>query len=196
MKRMTFPVIVLVLLALSNAYAGKVQVQNVEDNKGGKYVVAELKEGAKFWHDRDYTLDSAPKEFLELTQIQPSVNCPGGQDYRLSFEIDRDAFVYTAWDSRHTRPEKRGQEPEGWFTNNHKDMGKSLFVQTKPVEPIEYWIYRSKRAYPKGKVELLGIDEVIGDPIIMWTIFLEEGSFIQVQPGGKLTATWAEIKAD
>ena len=29
--------------------------------------------------------------------------------------------------------------------------------------------------YPEGEVELLGINEVIGDPVIMWTIFLEEG---------------------
>ena len=89
---------------------------------------------------------------------------------------------------------KKGPVTNGYI--EAKDMGKSLFVQTKPVEPIEYWIYRSKRAYPKGKVELLGIDEVIGDPVIMWTIFLEEGSFIQVQPDRKLTATWAEIKTD
>ena len=31
---------------------------------------------------------------------------------------------------------------------------------------------------------MLGIDEVIGDPVIMWTIFLEEGQ-LPVEPRGE-----------
>ena len=47
----------------------------------------------------------------------------------------------------------------------------------------------------KDKVELLGIDEVVGDPVIMWTIFLEEGQ-LPVEPDGNLTTTWGDIKTD
>ncbi|MFC1713391.1 glycosyl hydrolase family 28 protein [Candidatus Poribacteria bacterium] len=153
--------------------AHKVEVSNVEDNKGGTYVVSELEDGALFFHDRDYTMTDIPEEYLGLTQIQTSADCPGGQDYRLTFEIDRPAYVYTAWDSRFRRPEHRGQDPAFWFADNYTYMGKTLGLDAKADS--DYWIYRSNNPYPKGKVELLGIDETIGDPVLMWTIFLREG---------------------
>ena len=193
MWRVVLLAFVLMFSALINTYAGNVEVQNVEDNKGGTYVVSELKEGDVFFHDRNFTITNIPEEFLGLTQILTSANCPGGQDYRLTFEIDRPANVYTAWDSRHTRPEKRGQDPEGWFTDNYKDTGKVLCLDAPHPTQEDYWIYKSKAAYPKGEVEILGIDEVIGDPVIMWTIFLEEGS-LAVMHDAKLTATWASVK--
>ena len=191
MKRVIFLTIALMLFASLNAYADNVEVENVEDNKGGQYAVSELEEGGLFFHDRAYIMRDIPEEFLGLTQVQTSCDCPGGQDYRLTFEIDRDAFVYTAWDSRHKRPEERGQDPEDWFTDNFEDTGKILVGDVNPTS--EYWIYKSNEPYPKVKVELFGIDEVVGDPVIMWTIFLEEGS-LQVQPGEKLTTTWASVK--
>ena len=117
MRQVVSPAIVLMSLLLFNAYAGNVEVQNVEDNKSGTYMVAELKDGGLFFHDRAYTITSISAEFLGLTQIQTSADCPGGQDYRLTFEIDRPAYVYMAWDSRHTKPEERGQDPEDWFND-------------------------------------------------------------------------------
>jgi hypothetical protein len=192
MKRITFALIALMLLAALNVYADKVEVTNVQDNKAGTYVVTEMTEGGLFYHDRQYTITGIPKEFVGLTQIHTSCDCPGGTDYRLTFEIDRSAFVYTVWDSRHTRPEDRGQEPKDWFTKNYEDTGKILFLDV-PHAKTEYWIYKSNKPYPKGEVELLGIDTVVGDPVIMWTIFLEEGA--AVQPDKKLTVIWAEVKA-
>jgi len=162
-------------LERSRRGAANVQVRNVKDNKGGKYVVSELKENGLFFHDRmEYTIEDIPEEFLGLTQIQTSADSPGGQDYRLTFEIDRPAYVYTAWDCRHKRPEERGQNPGIWFTDSYTDTGKTLYFGTEDhIDESEYWIYRSKKTYPKGKVELLGIDKVIGDSVIMWTIFLK-----------------------
>jgi len=179
------------LLALLNAYADNVEVDNVEDNKNGTYAVTELTEGELFFHDRQYTITHIPEEFVGLTQIHTSCDCPGGQDYRLTFEIDRSAFVYIAWDSRHKRPEDRGQDPKGWFTDNYEDTGKILCLDN-PHAKTDYWIYKSKKAHPKGKVELQGIDSVVGDPVIMWTIFLEEGA--AVSSDKKLTTTWAELR--
>ena len=95
MRRVTFLIFALTFVALLNAYADKVGVDNVEDNKGGTYAVVELEEGGLFFHDRDFTITHIPKEFLGLTQIQTSANSPGGQDYKLTFEIDRSASVYT-----------------------------------------------------------------------------------------------------
>ena len=184
----------LFLIASLIAFAEKVEVTNIEDNKNGAYQATELEEKGKFFHDRDYTITNIPKEFLGLTQVSTSADCPGGQDYRLTFEIDRPAYVYQAWDSRHKRPEDRGQEPKGWFTKEYTDTEKTLVLDA-PHPPVEYFIYKSNEPYPEGKVELLGIDEVIGDPVIMWTIFLEEGQ-LPVDPEGNLTTTWGEIKTD
>lgn len=184
----------LFLIASLIAFAEKVEVTNIEDNKNGAYQATELEEKGKFFHDRDYTITNIPKEFLGLTQVSTSADCPGGQDYRLTFEIDRPAYVYQAWDSRHKRPEDRGQEPKGWFTKGYMDTEKTLVLDA-PHPPVEYFIYKSNEPYPEGKVELLGIDEVIGDPVIMWTIFLEEGQ-LPVDPEGNLTTTWGEIKTD
>ena len=184
----------LFLIASLIAFAEKVEVTKIEDNKNGAYQAVELEEKGKFFHDRDYTITNIPKEFLGLTQVSTSADCPGGQDYRLTFEIDRPAYVYQAWDSRHKRPEDRGQEPKGWFTKGYTDTEKTLVLDA-PHPPVEYFIYKSNEPYPEGKVELLGIDEVIGDPVIMWTIFLEEGQ-LPVSPVGNLTTTWGDIKTD
>ena len=184
----------LFLVASLIAFAEKVEVTNIEDNKNGAYQATELEEKGKFFHDRDYTITNIPKDFLGLTQVSTSADCPGGQDYRLTFEIDRPAYVYQAWDSRHKRPEDRGQEPKGWFTKGYTDTEKTLVLDA-PHPPVEYFIYKSNEPYPEGEVELLGIDEVIGDPVIMWTIFLEEGQ-LPVSPVGNLTTTWGDIKTD
>ena len=184
----------LFLVASLIAFAEKVDVTNIEDNKNGAYQATELEEKGKFFHDRDYTITNIPKEFVGLTQVSTSADCPGGQDYRLTFEIDRPAYVYQAWDSRHKRPEDRGQEPKGWFTKGYTDTEKTLVLDA-PHPPVEYFIYKSNEPYPEGEVELLGIDEVIGDPVIMWTIFLEEGQ-LPVSPVGNLTTTWGDIKID
>ena len=191
MKRVTFLAIAMTLVASLGSYAvEKVEVTNLTDNKGGIYAVGELTEGDKFFHDRNYTITNIPKEFLELTRILTSADSPGGQDYRLTFDIDRPAFLYTAWDSRNTRPEERGQDPEAWFTESFEDTGKTLFLDA-PHPRTEYFVYQSVEPYLKGKVEILGID---GDPVIMWTLFLEAGT-LAVEPGDKLTTTWGQIKA-
>ena len=172
--------------------AESVEVTDIEDNKGGIYAAVELEEGGKFFHDRDYTITNIPEEFLGLTQVSTSADCPGGQDYKLTFDIDRPAHVYTAWDSRHTRPEERGQDPRDWFTDAYTDTGETLFLDA-PHDPTEYFIYKSNEPF-EGTVELLGIDEVIGDPVIMWTIFVEEGT-LPVDAEGNLTTTWGQVKS-
>lgn len=198
MKRTAFLAIASMFLAIFSVYA-KVEVTNIEDNKGGVYKVGVIEEGGLLYHDRDYTMKDIPEEFLGLTQIKTSANCPGGLDYRLIFEIDRSAFVYTAWDVRPEfhikmlRPEKRGQEPENWFTDNFYDTGKKFTGMLN--EPLDYLIYRSNKRYPKGEVELKGIETPEQDPALMWTIFLsEEGEKKAVDPSANITTTWAKIR--
>ena len=195
MKLVYVCIAALCIAASLTAFAGDpVVVTEIKDNKGGIYKAVELEEGGKFFHDRDYTITNIPKEFVGLTQVSTSADCPGGQDYRLTFEIDRPAHVYQAWDSRHKRPEDRGQDPKGWFTKAYTDT-EETFVLDAPHPPVEYFIYKSNEPYPEGTVELLGIDEVVGDPVLMWTVFLEEGQ-LPVDPTGNLTTSWGGIKSD
>ncbi len=49
--------VLLMLFLVTSAYAGKVIVTNPENNKGEKFVVGELEEEGKFYHDRDYTVN-------------------------------------------------------------------------------------------------------------------------------------------
>ena len=192
MKSIAIWTFALMAATLFAVFADAVEVTDIEDNKGGIYAAVELEEGGKFFHDRDYTITHIPEEFLGLTQVSTSADCPGGQDYKLTFDIDRPAYVYTAWDSRHKRPEERGQDPKDWFTDAYTDTGETLFLDA-PHDPTEYFIYKSNEPF-EGMVELLGIDEVIGDPVIMWTIFVEEGT-LPVDAEGNLTTTWGQIKS-
>ena len=129
----------LFLVASLIAFADNVEVTEIKDNKGGAYQATELEEGGKFFHDRVYTITHIPKDFLGLTQVSTSADCPGGQDYKLTFNIDRPAYVYTAWDSRHKRPEDRGQDPKGWFTKAFTETDDTLFLDA-PHDPTEYFI--------------------------------------------------------
>jgi len=49
------------------------------------------------------------------------------------------------------------------------------------------------KPYLKGQVEIPGIDEVVGDPVLMWTLFLEVGK-LAVDAEEKLTTIWSKIK--
>ena len=190
--RLIFVLVLSLLLNINTFAVELVKVTNIKDNVGGIYKDGELKEDGKFYHDREYTITNIPKEFLGLTHILVSADCPGGQKWKLTFEIDRAAFVYMAWDSRHKRPEERGQNPKGWVKKGFKDTEKVLFLD-KPHAPTEYWIYKSIKPYPKGQVEIPGIDEVVGDPVLMWTLFVEAGK-LSVDAEEKLTTTWSKIK--
>ena len=132
-------VLVLSLLLNINAFAVElVKVTNIKDNVGGIYKDKELKEGGKFYHDREYTITHIPKEFLGLTHILVSADGPGGQKWKLTVEMDRSAFVYMAWDSRHQRPEERGQNPKGWVKKGFKDTEKVLFLDKPHALAIKY----------------------------------------------------------
>ena len=92
--KLTYVCIAALFIAVSFvAFADQVEVTEIKDNKNGVYKAVELEEGGKFFHDRDYTITNIPKEFQGLTQVSTSADCPGGQDYRLTFSIDRPAYV-------------------------------------------------------------------------------------------------------
>jgi len=124
-----------------------------------------------------------------------SADSLGTLDYEWTFEIDRPAYVYIAFDSRFARPEDREQNPKGWFDDAFDDTGQALFLDD-PHPVTEYFIYRSKEPYPKGKVTIFGIDETrAGDPISVWGFFVQEGKLAISSPSDKLAAKWGKIKS-
>ena len=193
MWQKTFLVIALTLLALVSAYANNVEVTNVEDNQGGTYEVTTLEVGALAHHDRDDILVTIPEEFQGLTNIQTSMDCSGAIDYRLTFDIDRSAFVYIAWNIGEWgfTPGDHDQDPEDWFNDGFTDTGKSIY-HTRDV--MEYRVYKSNEPYPKGEVEIMGVAPNPDDPVYQWMIFFDAAGVAVTAPSGKLTTTWAEIK--
>ena len=105
--RLIFVLVLSLLLNINTFAVELVKVTNIKDNVGGIYKDGELKEGDKFYHDREYTITHIPKEFLGLTHILVSADGPGGQKWKLTVEMDRSAFVYMAWDSRQRLGQKR-----------------------------------------------------------------------------------------
>ena len=65
-----------IAVAVTAFAADPVVVTEIKDNKGGIYKAVELEEGGKFFHDRDYTITHIPKDFLGLTQVSTSADCP------------------------------------------------------------------------------------------------------------------------
>ena len=80
-----FVVVLLFLLDVDTFAVELVEATNIKDNVGGIYKVGALEEGGKFYHDRQYTITRIPKEFLGLTHILVSADCPGGQKWKLTF---------------------------------------------------------------------------------------------------------------
>lgn len=192
---MNATLVLVVLLLAASAYAGEVEVTNPKNNKGEEFVVGVLKEGGKFYHDRDYTMTGIPKDFLGLTSIMTSADSLGGVEYRWTFDIDRSAFVYIAFDSRAPRPKKRKQDPGDWFNEGFTDTGKVLFLNA-PHPKTEYWIYKSNEPYPKGEVTLFGIEGATNFANqTLWVVFVEEGKQAVVSPSGNLATRWGAIKA-
>ena len=156
-------------------------------------------EGMADWSTLDLVLAQmdpdnapAPSEFA----APPKVDCPkcGAAMNPTDVSCYKCGFQpgLRGKDSRHKRPEERGQNPKGWVKKGFTDTGKVLFLD-KPHAPTEYWIYKSIKPYLKGQVEIPGIDEVVGDPVLMWTLFLEAGK-LAVDAEEKLTTIWSKIK--
>lgn len=193
MLQKTFLVIALALLALVSAYADNVEVKNVEDNQGAVYEVTTLELGELAHHDRGDLWKIIPEEFQGLTNIQTSIDNPGAIDYRLTFEINRSAFVYIAWNIGEWgfTPGERDQDPEDWFNDGFTDTEKSMY-HTR--DQMEYRIYKSNDPYHKGKVEIMGVDPLPDDPVYQWTIFFDATGAAVTAESGKLITIWAEIK--
>lgn len=195
MKRLSTILEICIFLILSvNAYAGTVKITNVKDNQGGKYVVIEkLEEGAKFFHDRQYTIVNIPKKYLGLTWIQGPCDIPGGPagnapKYELEFEIDRAAWVYIAWDSREGAGAPN-QFPKGWLSKSYT-YTKDDVTLGAPHPPTPFNVYKSNKPFPKGKVTLYGFAK----NNTMFTVFVEEAKGADVSHAGGFVTTWGGIK--
>ena len=195
-SRYSIGLVLMILLFAVSIYADQVEVTDPVSSEGEEFVVGVMEEGGIFWHDREYTMTGIPEEYLDLTKIMSSADSLGTLDHEWTFEIDRPAYVYIAFDSRFPRPEDRDQNPKEWFDEAFDDTGKSLFLDAPHPSVVEYFIYKSKEPYPSGKVTIHGIDETRpGDPISVWVFFVEEGKLAVSPSSDKLATKWGKVKS-
>ena len=185
-------VVLMALVLVFSVHAGEVEVTDPKSSKNEALVVGVLEEGGKFYHDRDYIMTGVPEEYQGFTSIMTSADTQGNVDVQWTFEIDRPAYVYIAFDSRATRPEDRDQDPKDWFSDGFTDTGE-VVVLDAPHPPTDYWVYRSNEPYPKGEVTLDGIAQGHGAGTL-WVMFVEEAD-LAVSSQEKLAARWGEIKS-
>ena len=133
------------------AFAEKVEVTNIEDNKNGAYQATELEEKGKFFHDRDYTITNIPKDFLGLTQVSTSADCPGGQDYRLTFEIDRSRLMSIKHGIADINVRKTADKNRRVGLQRDTRIQKKTLVLDAPHPPVEYFIYKSNEPLPRRR---------------------------------------------
>ena len=192
LSRYLVAVALLVLVLASSVYAEEVEVTDPESSTGEKFVVGVIDEGALLAHDRAYTMTEIPEEYLGLTSIMTSMDTVGDDSVQWTFEIDRPAYVYIAFDDRWAPPEDRDQDPKDWFSDAFTKTEETILIADADPQ-LTFWIYKSNEPYPKGEVTLDGIGQGGGDGVYRIT-FLQEGK-LAVSSQEKLAGRWGEIKS-
>jgi len=177
------------LLTFGQAWAGEVKITNVQDNfNKGKYEVLDLEEGTLFFTNREYLVTVIPEKYLGMTFIR-TANDPVNQDqqreFEISFDIDREADIYVAYDSRI----ELNDPAHDWIKNDYIKTGDDVTLAGAGHAPTPWNVYKSKKSFPKGTVK------TYGGAWTMYIIFVDAaGVTPAVNPSQKLTSTWGRIK--
>ncbi len=112
----------------------------------GSYEPAYLNIGDEYYIDRNYTLLSIPGDYTGALWIKTANDDKSnGDDEFMSFQINREANVYVAYDDRAT------SQPD-WLQNNFTETGNSIQVNDIGVNTLN--LYEKK--YFSGEVVLGG----------------------------------------
>jgi hypothetical protein len=170
--------ILLILACLCAASA--IEIANLEVNSGLAYEVTEnLGVGDKEYTDRDYTLTSMPDYLVGLTWIRTANNDKQNPDLEVSFEIDREAYVYILWVAR-------DPAAQDWLQDNYTLLEGDEVGSTD--EPLA--VYKSNTPFAAGEVKTYAANTGAG----LYVIVLEETATSSVKASGKLATTWSSIK--
>ena len=138
------------LLTFGQALAGTVKVTNVKDNfNAGKYDVLDLEEGTLFFTNRQYIVTHIPKKYVGMTFIR-TANDPVNQEqqkkFEISFDIDKMADIYVAYDSRIALNDKS----HDWIKNDYIYTKDDIILEGAGHAPTPWNVYKSKKPFKKG----------------------------------------------
>jgi hypothetical protein len=174
-----------------------IEVENLEVASGKPYVVGEegLEVGfSLFYIDRAYTVASMSEEFEGATYISTAMEDGGSRDAEfITFEVEVPVVVWVGTDRR-GEAEKGGTPPAWLSADEGWEEQPDMILQT--IEGgTDFYFLRSKE-FAAGEIALGGNRDDISvgqDP--MYVVFLTLGSLAAVEATGKLSTTWAELKA-
>ena len=184
-RNFTMALICLFLLALGarGVYADdavrNAKITDAEGSDGLEVEVVEgLEVGALLFTDRAYTITEIPEQYQGLPWIRTSNNSKKSANVEISFNIDREAYIYLAWDP--------GTPGQPWLADY------TLTGDTINTSDALKGVYKSNNPFPPGEVKTY---EAVADAGF-YTIIVEGIK----QPGkierwGKLARTWGRIKA-
>ena len=186
-KTLLFFSFCLLVVASANAV---VTIKNVVLSDGNTAIVdSSLASGDKVYSDRDYTFGEVPEKYLGLPFIMMPMNSsknPIKPGLEVSFEIDKEAYVYLLWATK--------EPPREWLTDEYINTDEVIFMG----EDMQQWatlqerqIWRSEEPFKPGKVTTY---DVMQDAAIYIILVEEAVSGMEVLPGGKLTTIWGMLK--
>ncbi|MFC1713784.1 hypothetical protein ACFL6S_08955 [Candidatus Poribacteria bacterium] len=176
------------LLAINVSAA--VSITNVVVSDGNPAMVDDgLQVGDKAYSDRNYTFGEIPEKYLGLPFIMTPMSSskdPIEPGLEISFDIDREAYIYLVWATK--------EAPREWLTDAYVNTEDQIFMgqgmQAWP-ELHDREVWRSEESFKPGKVTTY---EVTQDAAI-YIIFVEEAkSGMAVSPSRKLTISWGALK--
>jgi len=175
------------LLTFGQAWAGPVKVTDVRDNfNAGKYEVLDLEEGTFFFTNRQYIVTHIPEKYLGMTFIR-TANDPVNQDqqrkFEISFEIDRTADIYVAYDSRI----ELNEPAHDWIKKDYVYTKDDIILEGAGHAPTPWNVYQSKKPFPKGTAK------TYGGAWTMYIIFVD-AAVQAVKLHQKLPTVWSQIK--
>lgn len=184
-----FPILLIFIsLPFFVVTANAVIISNVVVSDGNKAIVDEsLQVGDKAFSDRDYTFGEIPEKCLGLPFIRTPMNSsktPIEPDLEISFEVDKEAYVYLVWAEK---------EPLAkWLMDDYEDTGDIIMMG----KDMQQWpdlqkrhVWRSEKIFKPGKVTTY---EVTQDAAIY--IILVEQTVYAVFSNGKLATSWGRLK--
>ena len=170
--------------------AAEVGVSNLSPDT---YEVATIAVDELYYMDRDYVVISLPAELDGATLIvtgNDDKNSAGAGF--ITFNVGEPTTVYVGHDSR--GDEAKGGVPPEWLSNDFALVeGWEIEVTDGNMGTFSVW----KKEFSVGTVELGGnADAPAAGQGSMYIVLLTPSSETAVEPGTKLSTTWAALKSE
>ncbi len=175
----------------------EIKVDNIVVTSGRAYVVGPkgIDVGTKYYIDRDYVVNTLPKELIGATFIMTANDDKNsiGEDF-LKFSVNRPVKVWLARDSR--GDEGKGGKIPDWLSKakgwtRHEDMK----IDVSDAN-MGFFILNSKE-FEKGLIVLCGnADPPSAGHGSQYLVLLTPTEKLSVESKYKIISAWAKLKSD